>query len=319
MRSEATKVERFMKWIRTLAWSVCWLGCMAVPAFGGDKVPKVLVIGIDGVRTDALAAARTPNLDRLMRSGAVSTQTTIVCPRPITANTVSGPGWSNILTGVWPDKHGVVDNSFKGRRYDQHPHFFKLLKAVRPEAVAASFVSWPPIAQHIVSGADKSVTLLGADGDYAAGDRRVVEQATAYLCETNVDVAFVYLGNVDETGHHVGFSTKEPKYIAALETADVQVGTVVAAARARKTHKSEDWLVIVCTDHGGVGKHHGGGHKHLEITQVWLIVSGKSAKRGRISGSTALVDVVATAFAHLGVEPLEAWRLDGSPRGLKAR
>ena len=32
-------------------------------------------------------------------------------------DTISGPGWSSILTGVWADKHGVLDNDFKVKHY----------------------------------------------------------------------------------------------------------------------------------------------------------------------------------------------------------
>ncbi|HUS39634.1 MAG TPA: hypothetical protein VMX74_09300 [Pirellulales bacterium] len=48
-----------------------------------------------------------------------------------------------------------------------------------------------------------------------------------------------------------------------------------------------------------------------------LIVSGPSAKRGKIEGPTFLVDVPVTALHHLGVEIDPAWKLDGHPVGLK--
>ena len=61
----------------------------------GSSAPKVLMIGIDGVRPDALRAAQAPNLHRLMREGAWS-------DRALTdVHTVSGPCWSSILTAVW--------------------------------------------------------------------------------------------------------------------------------------------------------------------------------------------------------------------------
>ena len=89
---------------------------------------RVLVIGIDGVRPDALAVAQTPNLDRLVRAGAFADTTQILGTRYSKSNTISGPGWSSILTGVWADKHGVHDNEFKGKNYKQFPHFFQRLK-----------------------------------------------------------------------------------------------------------------------------------------------------------------------------------------------
>ena len=41
--------------------------------------------------------------------------------------TISGPGWSSILCGVWSDKHLVVDNSFSGNNYFNFPPIFKYI------------------------------------------------------------------------------------------------------------------------------------------------------------------------------------------------
>src|SRR4051812_12934347 len=76
---------------------------------------RFLLIGIDGCRTDALLAAQAPNLHRLRDEGAFSAKNDILGERRTAAETVSGPGWTSILTGVWADKHGVVDNGFRQR------------------------------------------------------------------------------------------------------------------------------------------------------------------------------------------------------------
>ena len=62
---------------------------------------KVLLIGLDGVRVDILAQAHTPNIDALIANGTFSGEAQTRPP------TVSGPGWSSMLTGVWGDKHKV--------------------------------------------------------------------------------------------------------------------------------------------------------------------------------------------------------------------
>jgi hypothetical protein len=46
---------------------------------------------------------------------------------------LAGPGWSSFLTGVWADKHGVNDNTFRGQNYDEYPHFFVHLKRAFPK------------------------------------------------------------------------------------------------------------------------------------------------------------------------------------------
>jgi predicted AlkP superfamily pyrophosphatase or phosphodiesterase len=69
-------------------------------------VKKVLVIGLDGVRPDVLAQVNTPNIDALITDGAFADRVTTK------AQTISGAGWSSMLTGVWPAKHRVVNNDF---------------------------------------------------------------------------------------------------------------------------------------------------------------------------------------------------------------
>ena len=94
---------------------------------------RVLIIGMDGTRPDALLKARTPAFDRLIREGAFTDQALILGKRYQKNDTISGPGWSSILTGVWADKHGVHGNNFKGKNYELFPHFFKRLKRERPD------------------------------------------------------------------------------------------------------------------------------------------------------------------------------------------
>ena len=54
---------------------------------------KVLLIGIDGCRPDALQTAVTPHLDRLILQGAFADDTQILGDRATENDTISGPGW----------------------------------------------------------------------------------------------------------------------------------------------------------------------------------------------------------------------------------
>ncbi|MBX7074938.1 MAG: alkaline phosphatase family protein [Pirellulales bacterium] len=296
-----------------------WLLLAAVcfsAAQGADAKRKVLFIGIDGCRFDTIEAANTPNLDKLMADGCYDSDCLILGERYQKNDTISGPGWSSILTSVWADKHGVHDNSFKGRNYEKFPHLFARLKEARPEARTASVVTWIPIQQFIVSGADVARQFIPLDGGYAKADEAAVKAAVKLLAEDDPTILFYYIGQVDEAGHKHGFHPTVKEYVAAVEQADKLVGEVVDAMRARKTYADEEWLVLVTSDHGGKGTSHSAGHQVPEILNSFVIVSGEAAQRGKIDGAY-LVDVPATALAYLGVEPKEEWGLDGKPVGLK--
>ena len=204
---------------------------------------KVLLIGIDGCRPDALRKAKTPSLDGLIRQGAYSfeAQTGDI--------TVSGPGWASLLTGVWRNKHGVRDNKFEGANFQQYPHFFRRLKQRQPQVFTASVVHWAPINTAIVTDADLVVSVKE--------DRQVAGEAERILREREPDVVFVHFDDVDEAGHQHGFHPTAMPYVRAIEQTDVYVGRLLQAVRSRKSYARENWLVLVSTDHGGSGKGHG--------------------------------------------------------------
>jgi predicted AlkP superfamily pyrophosphatase or phosphodiesterase len=294
------------------------LSACALPAAEPSK--KVLFIGIDGTRFDAIEKANTPNLDALIAGGIYSPNCLILGERYRKNDTVSGPGWSSILTGVWADKHGVHNNTFVGMNYQEFPHFFERLKETRPAAKTVSLVTWKPIREKIVSAADLSQnfegTERGAKG-YEQADVLATEEAVKQLRDGNPDVLFLYIGQVDETGHAHGFHPAVSEYIAAIERADALVGRAAAAVQSRPAYAQEDWLVVVTSDHGGKGKGHGGGHNDPDVLHSFLIVSGPAAQRGRFEEQVFLVDAPVTVLAHLGVPLKPEWKLDGLPVGLK--
>jgi hypothetical protein len=292
---------------------VAWLrGTGQLP----ERQKKALFIGIDGCRPDALAVAKTPHLDELAQQGTYFEATDIRSERDVDqADTVSGPGWSNLLTGVWPDKHNVLDNGFTEPHYDRYPHFFSRIKTARPQAVTASFSNWEPIATKIVQSADINQHFEPGER-YIAGDAAATTACVEHLQTADPTVVFLYLGQVDETGHKYGFHPSVPEYVEAIERVDGHVGEVLRSLRSRSKFAEEDWVITVGTDHGGQGTGHGGGKTIPEIRQTFLIVSGEHAQRGRSNIPTYQVDHVATILAHLGIPLDPSWELDGRPIGL---
>src|SRR5262245_50864257 len=285
----------FRRLVIALAWTAAFAGAVVA----AEPAKKVLYIGIDGTRFDAIEKAQTPNLDALVKDGIYSPTCLILGDRYRKNDTVSGPGWSSILTGVWADKHGVHNNTFVGMNYKEYPHFFARLKEVRPDARAASYVTWEPIHKHITSAANVSINYEQKDHgvlDYDRYDNEATDAAVKQLNGNNPDAVFLYIGQVDVAGHAKGFHPSVPDYIAAIERADKLVGRAVAAVKARKTFADEDWLVLVTSDHGGKGTGHGSGHSTPEILNSFLIVAGPAAARGTFSQQVYLVDAPVTAL-----------------------
>ena len=289
----------------------------SLPLAAAEPVRKVLVIGIDGCRFDALNKADAPHLDALIEGGAIAQPTRIFPAHYREADTISGPGWSNILCGVWADKHRVMDNEFTAPNYEEYPHFFTRLKEAQPEAATASFSDWGPIARNILRSADESLDAEDDSHDYVAADEKVAAAASMHLREADPTATIVYFGQVDEMGHKDGFHPSVPTYVEAIKRVDGHVGALLEAIESRPNRTNEEWLILATTDHGGVGTGHGGGHNTPEVACSWLIVSGDGAARGKIAGERGQVDLVPTALKHLGVAIDPAWKLDGEAVGLK--
>jgi predicted AlkP superfamily pyrophosphatase or phosphodiesterase len=265
------------------------------------------------VRPDVLAEVPTPNLDALIAEGSFSDQAQTGMP------SVSGPGWSSFLNGVWPDKHGVTNNDFTGKRYDLYPDFLTRIEMVRPQLNTFAVADWRPLVYAddgvpTISGAiDEKHVLDGYEYGWPEADSLSTDLAVAHLTGADPDALFVYLGNPDETSHHFGSIGAE--YREAIALSDRHIGLLMDAVRARATYDSEDWLIVVSTDHGRTEEGGHGGDTPEERT-IFLLVSGPSALVGTPAEPGAIVDVSVTALTHLGITIDPAWDLDGHPVGL---
>lgn len=266
-----------------------------------DLRRKVLLIGIDGVRPDALLAAHSPRLHGLISKGALATNALA------DSITRSGPGWASVLTGVWHGKHRVLDNNIEGFRGDLYPAFFTRLKEKRPGLRIAAMVNWAPIHERLLSGTD----YAAATGN----DDAVASQASSLLRYGDADVVFLEFDAPDFAGHKYGFSKFSPAYIRAIGKVDRLVGRALDDIEARPDRIREDWLVVATTDHGGSWRHHGKdipGHR-----KVFLLVAGHRTRQGERLQNASLVDVAPTISAFLGISPDPAWGWEGRAMGLR--
>ncbi|MFJ2395097.1 alkaline phosphatase family protein [Streptomyces sp. NPDC087843] len=292
---------------RSLFVSVAALAASAGPlsalARAAARTPKVLVIGLDGTLLNRIKDADAPNLDALMAAG-------LTAPSSIYANpfapTLSGPGWSTIITGVWPDKHNVKDNAFTGHRFAQYPDFLTRIETAKPSLSTYAVSSWAPITDTVFSSkVDTRVSTPSAEYDTGTTSR-----AVATLRGGNPDAVFVQLDNVDHAGHSYGAASSQ--YLDAIHGVDTQVGQLVAAVKGRASYPNEDWLIMITADHGHTDAGGHGGSSRPE-RQTFMIATGTGTAAGSVRYDVKMPDVAASALAHLGIAIDPAWGLDGRP------
>ncbi|MFF8933701.1 alkaline phosphatase family protein [Streptomyces paradoxus] len=275
---------------------------------------------MDGLRYDRLtrSPANAPVLHALMTAGAVGTSLLPYGraddePSAGLACTDSGPGWSSILTGVWPDRHGVTGNDFKGADYARYPDFLTRAARARPGLRTAAAVSWPALVRRGTLGRaiGRRVRHNGERRGYETADHRVARTALRWLTKSDPDVLFVYLGATDEAGHATG--PLSPAYDRALLGQDAHLGRLLEAIDARRAdpgRAEEHWTVLVTTDHGHLDSGGHGGDSRAE-REVFVILAEPGGPAGARLDTPRLIDIAPTVLDRLDIPLDPAWGLQG--------
>jgi hypothetical protein len=239
-----------------------------------DDAYKLLFIGIDGVRSDALQQQITngnaPNIKSIFDAGMSTYDSWNM------GTTSSGPSWSNMLTGVWQAKHGVSSNNYTGSNYNAFPYFPTRVKECRPNLKAVQITSWAPMSDNVYNDGWNNKIIVPTDD-------AATQVAINQLQDPQLDLLFYYLNDCDAAGHGNGFNPAVAPYMNAIAYADSQIGQVLNALEARPTYSSEKWLILVCTDHGGSGTSHGGNSN--DERHIWWGASGYQIPHMTITGS----------------------------------
>lgn len=287
-------------------------------------VGKVLVVGMDGLRYDLLtrSPAVAPVLHGLMAAGAHGTSLLPYGevdgqapdgPSTSMAYTDSGPGWSSVLTGVWPDRHGVRGNDFAGADYARYPDFLSRAGTARRRLRTAAAVSWPELIRRGTLGpaVGRRVRYDGETDGYGTADRLVARTAERWLSQDDPDAVFVYFGATDEAAHAVG--PHSPDYDRALLTQDTHLGWLLAAIASRRSDPArarERWTVLVTTDHGHLDTGGHGGDTRAE-REVFVVLAEPGMSGGARLDTPRLVDIAPTVLDRLGIPVDPAWGLQG--------
>jgi predicted AlkP superfamily pyrophosphatase or phosphodiesterase len=226
------------------------------------KTPKVLVIGIDGTRADAV---RVSGLDALVATKLPGAIFYFAYAGGNAAEgslqpTFTAPGFTSILTGKWAKEHGIADNFLVNKKAAVRS-FPAAVVEKYPDKRAAVLAAWEGIVNGSTYGDNGIYRFVPGNGYYTGN---YDEKDPAVVAETDrcigqgYDVLFAVIDMVDHNGHLYGFSPTNQRYTTAISRALGMAGQMIDAIRARPSYADEDWLVILTTDHGGKGRLHGG-------------------------------------------------------------
>ncbi len=242
----------------------------------------LVLISIDGMRPDYVSAAdqhglKIPNLRRMMQTGAYADGVRGVLP------TVTYPSHTTLITGVWPAKHGILNNvAFDPEQrnldgwtwYAEDIRVPTLWDAASAAGYKVGSVSWPVSvgARHVDFNIPeywrartvddmkllRSVSTPGllaefepAIGAYESDPDKAVEGdwsrtrfAERMIRTKHARFITIHLAGLDHVEHASGPFSKDAN--ATLEAIDAMVGTLEKAIRAEVPNA----VVCVASDHG---------------------------------------------------------------------
>ena len=288
---------------------LCILSCVS----NSSAQNYSLVIGVDGLGSYGLYTANTPNLDSLINgtfgggayNGALAQNAFAggVIGTSTQQATVSGPGWSSILTGVWVDQHNVNNNSFTSPDYSNNPTYLETLEENVAGIYSASAVTWSPIDTHIISTVNDGNSSMDfrATGSDASNATTAANQLAGFAANSQAAM-FVHLDDVDIAGHVSGPYSNN--YLNEINQVDFQIGQMLSAIQNRANFADENWQIIITSDHGHRPGGGHGGQTPLERSAPALVVS-KYGAQGFIPSNAghapSMVDIAPTVLNHFGL------------------
>ncbi|SCW92132.1 Chitobiase/beta-hexosaminidase C-terminal domain-containing protein [Sphingobium faniae] len=283
----------------SLALVVFTMGGSAASAETERRANHVIVIGVDGLSPDGVKSAKTPNLHDMMKKGSWSLNARGVLP------TTSSANWASILTGAGPEQHGVTSNDWRVSEFNIptsvigsggfYPSIFQVIADQRPDWKTGSIYHWSGFANLY----DRQFVDHDVHGET---EEETAKLAADYIRAEKPAFLFVHLDNVDHVGHADGHGT--PQYYAAVAQADKMIGRIRQATVDAGI--ADETVILVTSDHGGVGKGHGG--ETLAELEIPWIAYGKGVNPGaRLDLPINTFDTTATVAWLLGVDIPYAW------------
>src|SRR5699024_3163812 len=201
---------------------------------------KVLLILVDGMRSDSLAASNHPYIDELKEQGSFSLNAQTVMP------SITLPCHMSLFHSVTPERHGIVSNTYAPQVRPIDGIFEQLHHHQKKSGFFHNWQQLRDLAQPWSLA--YNLYISGPDYSFEASNQILTDNAIEYIQQTSPDFTFLYLGLVDEVGHKHGWMSEE--YIQSVTDSWDSIEKIAKAI-------PEDYTVIVSSDHGGHDRTHG--------------------------------------------------------------
>jgi len=262
-------------------------------------IEHVIVIGVDGLSPDGIKNANTPVIDSLIAHGAIKRNVRTV----LTSS--SSQNWASMIMGAGPEQHGVINNDWE---IDDHmlppivkeadgrfPTIFSMLHREKPDHEIGVVYHWKGFGRLFQKSA------VDYDRRFSTEDS-TVSDFVRYIKESKPNLGFVHLDHVDHAGHTYGHGSDN--YYEAVGKGDALIGKIATALQ--EAQMEDKTLLIITSDHGGIGFGHGGPTP--EEAEIAMIFSGRGIKSGyAVEQEVYTYDLAATIAFALNIQQPYAW------------
>ena len=225
-------------------------------------LPTTLLISLDGFRADFLQRGLTPTLNTLIKEG--------VSPKHMHPSfpSVTFPNHHTIATGLYPESHGIVGNTFWDPELETDFYYTDTTRSMDPkwwggepfwvtaekQGVRTALHMWPGSEAHIMNTEPSYIDFYNHDellDNKVASilgylDRPGYEDASLEKDEMRPQLIAAYIGEVDANGHKYGPNSTEIK--STIESVDAMLAKIFHGLESRNL--TDIVNVIVVSDHG---------------------------------------------------------------------
>lgn len=280
-----------------LAGAAAMTSCTSGQRAKTNEVEHVFFIGLDGWGAYSVEKSDMVNTKQMMADGSWTLKKRTVLPSHSAAN------WASMWMGVGPEVHGFYECCSKTPDLEPRiiykngifPTIFQLLRDKEPDAEIGCLYEWDGI-KYLIDTLSVSYHAEVPQEDLCAASKK-------YILEKKPRLAAFVFDDPDHVGHSAGHDT--PEYYKKLIQLDGWVGEILDAIE--EAGIMDNSVVILTSDHGGIGGGHGG--RTMMEMETPLIIYGKGIKKGFCFDDLSVMeyDVASTMASLLGVEQPQPW------------
>ena len=259
------------------------------------QAEHIFLIGFDGWGSYCMDSVEMPATRALMEQGCYTLKKRTVLP------SVSAPNWASMFMGATTELTGWTNNGERAPLEPAYvnengvfPTIFSLIREQMPEAKTACIFEWGGIRPLVDEKAiDHCVQLKPED---------IAAASAEHIKKVKPDFMAIIYDDPDHVGHSKGHDTVE--YYARMEELDSCLEEIIAAIKEAGIY--DDSIIIVTSDHGGIGYGHG-GQSMMEM-ETPFIIAGKNIKQGGEFSEVMLQQDTAHTLAEaFGLKVPQMW------------